>query len=1081
MNKLLLGLIPLAAIAHQAAAQTRSISGRITDRNTGEGIPGVTLVIPGTTVGVSTNADGSFVLEVPAGSKTVRISSVGYQTIERTLGNETTLNVALATDTKVTGEVVVTGYGGSQDVKDITGSFAKLDQTKLTSQPVTSADQALAGRMAGVQITNSSGTLGDAVTVRIRGINSINGSSQPLFVVDGVPMTEFGNMNVLLNMRYNPLADINPNDIESMTVLKDASAAAIYGSRATNGVILITTKKGRNGQAKLTFNASVGMMQPTKLPKLLDATQYVDITNEKLFNANPTAAPIAAIGDGNGDGVIDNTNWVNEIYQKGFMQDYQMALSSGTDKGSYYASLGYSDQKGTIRTNRLRRANGRINMELTPKTWVKSGVNLSFNHTLNQGIIAPELTGNYFVSPTFGALNAQPNVAVYNADGSFNLDGDRFLGATLPTQDGAGSGLNSGDLYTYIPYTATAGRLYHPLATLLRNKNSNTQRRLLGNAYLTVTPVKGLSITTKFGLDYLNNYEYQYSDPGIAGLGWEYGGKQGLGGLVQKTRSDNTLSTWQNYATYSHLFGDNHNIDATFGYEQNLETYESLFSSGAFIIDPVFQDNYSGLFDQSQSNTGTSRDVTAWQSLFGRLNYSFSDKYYATFTARRDGSSRFGIDQRWGFFPGGSVGWRISREAFMSNISVINDLKLKASYGLVGNSAGIGSYASSILIGQGQYAGVYPGLGINQLNNPTLRWETGKKLDIGFDASIMKDRIGINFDVFSNDIDNLLLRVPAIYSTGIPNNSLYRNVGKMYNRGVEVTVNTTNLETPTGFKWTSSFNYTYLVNRVTQLAAGPNNDVPGGVPYHLASEGHAITEYKLLDWVGVNPATGNPQWRDVNGNLREYNYGPNNGNWLFNGEATVGGKAAPGAATATDGRWQGKTSFPKWMGGLDNTFSYKGLQLEVFLQYSGGNYLYNSTRSQMLTFSATNNYVEILDRWQKPGDVTDVPRLYINQNTFQNSSTRFMEKGDFLRVRQVRLSYVLPTAISQKFGSSRANVFAMVQNAFVFTKYSGLDPEVNVSGNEGSNSGTNSNIAYGVDQRSNPQVRTYTAGVNIDF
>lgn len=1058
MNKLLLGLIPLAAVVHQAAAQTRSISGRITDRNTGEGIPGVTIVVPGTTIGVSTNADGSFVLDLPAGSKTVRVSSVGYQTVERTVGTETTLNIAMATDTKITGEVVVTGYGGSQDVKDITGSFAKLDQTKLTSQPVQSADQALAGRIAGVQITNTSGTLGDAVTVRIRGINSILGSSQPLFVIDGVPMTEFGNMNIMTSgLRYNPLADINPNDIESMTVLKDASAAAIYGSRATNGVILITTKKGKTGQSKLTFNTSVGMMEPTKLPELLDATQYRDITNEKMNNAFPGSAPIAVNGDSNGDGVEDNTNWVDQIYRKGFMQDYQLALTSGNDKGSYYASIGYSDQKGTILVNRLRRANARINMELTPKTWAKSGVNLSFNHAYNQGVLGPNLTSNYLAAPTFAAINAQPNIPVYNADGTYHLDDAKFLA----------SGQNAGTLYDHIPY-----RLYHPLATLLLNKNDNTQRRLLGNAYLTITPVKGLSVTTKFGLDYLNNYEYQYSDPGIAGLGYDFGGSLGLGGLVQKTRSDNTLTTWQNYATYSHLFGDNHNVDATFGYEQNLETYEASYTSGAFLADPIFKDNYSGLFDPEQSGQGTSRDVTAWQSLFGRLNYSFSDKYYATFTARRDGSSRFGTLRRWGFFPGGSVGWRISREAFMSNISFINDLKLKASYGLVGNSAGIGSYAAAILIGQGQY-GQYPGFGINQLNNTSLRWETGKKLDIGFDASVMKDRIGINFDYFNNDIDNLLLPVPAIYSTGIPGSSLIRNVGKMYNRGAELTLNTTNVETPSGFKWTSSFNYTYLVNKITELSTA--GDIQSSVPYHLASEGHAITEYKILRWVGVNSANGNPQWLDANGNVREYNYDTKA--WLQNGETTVDGKAVPAATTAAEGVWMNKTSFPKWLGGFDNTFNYKGLQLEVFMQYSGGNYLYNSTRSQLLTFSAVNNGTEIQKRWQKPGDVTDVPRLYIDNNTHQNSSTRYMEKGDFLRVRQVRLSYVLPAAISQKFGSSRTNLFAMVQNAYVFTKYSGLDPEVNTAANEGSNS----NIAYGVDQRSNPQVRTYTAGVNIDF
>ncbi|GAB2965910.1 TonB-dependent receptor [Hymenobacter coalescens] len=987
---------------------------------------------------------------------------MGYETLEKNVGNDSKINIALATDTKMTSEVVVTGYGGSQDVKDITGSFAKLDQSKLTSQPVSSADQALAGRIAGVQITNTSGTLGDAVTVRIRGINSINGSSQPLFVVDGIPMTEFGNMNIMTDgVRYNPLADINPNDIESMTVLKDASAAAIYGSRATNGVILITTKKGKSGQAKLTVNASTGFMEAVRLPKLLNATEFRDITNEKFRNAGKPE-PIVN-GDSDGDGVEDDTDWLSQVYRRGRMQDYQIALSSGSDKGSYYGSLGYSDLNGSLIRNRLRRANGRLNMEVTPKSWVKAGINIGYNHALNQGV----LTDKYLAGATVAAYNAPPNVPAFDADGNYYLNPSLYVG--------------DGRNVTAVMDPFVLNRFFHPIANLSLQRNDNTQRRLLGNGYFTLTPLKGLSVTTKFGLDYLNNYEYQYSDPSIAGLGFEFGGKEGKGGLVQKNRADNTLTTWQNYAAYSRLFGDNHNIDATLGYEQNLETYESSFNQAAYISDPKFKDVYSGLFDAERSNQGGSRDVTAWQSVFGRLNYAFSDKYYATFTARRDGSSRFGTDERWGFFPGASAGWRISREEFMSRFSFINDLKLKASYGLVGNSAGIGSYAGAILIGGQPYTN-QPGFGIDQLNNPTLRWETGKKLDIGFDASVMKDRVSINFDYFSNNIDNLLLGVPAAAQTGIPINfnigapGLFRNVGKMYNRGIELTLNTVNLETPRGLKWTSSFNYSYIVNRITELSTA--GDVIYN-PFSRASVGHSITEYRILPTGGVNPNTGNPLFYDENGVVREYDPSIAEAarRWSINGQNTIDGKPVGAINSQTNGTWIGKQRFPKWFGGLDNTVSYKGLQLEVFLQYSGGNYLYNQTRQSMLTSFVSNNFVEIKDRWTTPGQQTTVPRLYVGDNTVNQSSTRFVEKADFLRVRQVRLSYVLPATVSQKFGSSRANVFAMVQNAWVFTKYSGADPEVNSSGNEG----LASNVGYGIDNRANPQVRTFTTGVNLDF
>ncbi|OON69135.1 hypothetical protein B0919_10535 [Hymenobacter sp. CRA2] len=1064
-------------MVHQANAQTRSIAGRVTDRVTGEGIPGVTVVALGTTTGVSTGADGSFTLELPANAKTLRFSSVGYETLERPASTDGKLIVALSPDTKQIGEVVVTGYGGSQDIKDITGSYAKVDQSKLTSQPVQSADQALAGRIAGVQITNTSGTLGDAVTVRIRGINSINGSSQPLFVVDGVPMTEFGNFNILTDgLRYNPLADINPNDIESMTVLKDASAAAIYGSRATNGVVLITTKRGKNGTAKLSVNASTGFMEATRLPKLLNASEFRDITNEKFFNANPnaTAPIIPEFNDVNGDGVPDETDWLKEVYHRGVMQDYQLALTSGNDRGSYYASIGYSDLNGSIKNNRLRRANGRLNFELTPKTWVKAGINMGFSHAYNQGV----LTDKYLAGATVAAYNAPPNVPAYGPDGYYYLSEAGDIGTgNGPIYDSSGILVNNNGGNTY-NNTWLINRFFHPVANLDLQRNENTQRRLLGNTYITFTPAKGLSLTTKFGLDYLNNSEYQYSSPEISGLGRSYDG------LVQRFRADNTLTTWQSYASYNHLFGENHNLDATVGYEQNIESYGSQFGSAAFITDPKFKDIFDGLFDPLQSPQGGSQDVTAWQSVFGRANYSFSDKYYATFTARYDGSSRFGANAQYGFFPGASVGWRISREGFMSRFTFLDDLKLRASYGIVGNSAGISSYASRILIGQGQYAN-FAGLNINQLNNPKLRWETGGKLDLGFDFAVLKDRISGTVDFFSNDINNLLLGASAVHSTGAPfipsigSPGVIRNVGKMWNRGVEVTVNTTNLELANGFKWTSSLNYSYVKNRVTELTT--DGDVLSSYAFARASVGHSITEYKILRWAGVNPQNGNPMWYDKDNNIREYQpgVGPTKGLWLQNGETSVNGQPVDPIDLDKDGVWIGKQRFPKWFGGVDNTFSYKGLQLEVFLQYSGGNYLYNLTRGSMLTNYISNNFAEIKDRWTTPGQVTDVPKPYIGDNTANNQklSTRFVEKGDFLRVRQLRLAYLLPTPVSQKFGSSRANVFVMVQNAFVFTKYSGTDPEVNSSGNEG----TDSNLAYGVDNRANPQVRTYTAGINLDF
>jgi TonB-linked SusC/RagA family outer membrane protein len=908
---LLLPLIPLASLVHPAVAQTRTVSGRITDRTTNEGLPGATVLVKGTTAGVSTNSDGTFTLNVPAGATTLLISSVGYSPIERTLGNEAQVTIALAPDSKQIGEVVVTGYGGSQDIKDITGSYAKIDQTKLTSQPVTSADQALAGRVAGVQITNSSGTLGDAVAVRVRGINSITGSSQPLFVIDGVPMTEFGNFNLLSDgIKYNPLADINPNDIESMTVLKDASAAAIYGSRAANGVILITTKRGRSGQSKLTFNTSTGFMEATRVPKMLNGGDFKALTNEKYANRFPNAAesqyPIQD-GDFNGDGQVDETNWIDRIFRKGLMQDYQAALSGGSDKGTYYASVGYSDMRGSIISNRLRRANARLNLEMTPKTWLKAGIVMGYSHAYNQGI----LTDKYLAGATVAAYNAPPNLPIYDATGWYYLD---------PVTQYLGSGNNQYGAYVQ-------NRIFHPLAHSELQRNNNTQRRLLGNGYLTVTPLKGLSFTSKYGIDYINNYEDQYSSPHIADLGSR---TSGFNGLIQLYRADNTLFTWQNYASYSKLFGENHNLELTAGVEQNQETYDLIYTPFSNFVDPDFTQPYQTSVGQQAG--GASHDVTGWQSFFGRANYAFSDKYYATFTARYDASSRFGINNRYGFFPGASVGWRISQEEFLKSFSLLNDLKLRASYGLVGNSAGIGSYASATQITGQQYAS-FPGIAIEALGNPSLGWETSKKADIGFDLSAVNNRIGVVFDYFSNNIDNLLLSAPASLVTGIPTaagtpaSSLARNVGKMYNRGFEFTVNTTNFELPSGFKWTSSLNYSRIKNKITELTAEGDITASNSVVYR-GTVGRPIGSFKILRWAGVNPDNGNAMFYDKDDNIRQYDpavantVDPATGN-TRSGWTYLSGEAATALSTASDGVFVDAQGFPKWFGGFDNTFGTK--------------------------------------------------------------------------------------------------------------------------------------------------------------
>ena len=1043
---------------NQAMAQTRSISGRVTDRQSGEGLPGVTVLVKGTTNGASTNSDGAFTLIAPAAGGTLSFSSVGYIGQERPIGSETTFTITLAADVKQLSEVVVTGYGGSQDVKDITGSIAQVKEEKLLLQPVVSVDAALQGRMAGVSVNTTSGTLGDQAVIRIRGASTISGSSQPLIVLDGVPINTSDQTNVL-GARYNPLADINPNDIASVDVLKDASAAAIYGSRAANGVLVITTKRGKSGQNRVAFNTYYGFQDAVKTPKVLNGDDFNTISNEKAANARAgsvgapgnvgnTSIPaggIAANIDVNGDGIPDRTDWIKEIFQRGTQQNYQIALSGGNEFASYYGSGDWNDQKGIILNNRLRRGSGRLNLDLTPKKWLKSGVSLSYAKTYNQGINGE----NALAGATVSGYTAPPNVPAYNPDGSYYLNGIGNLG----------NGNNA------IPSTYAPNAYYNIPGILRENRNDNTSQRILGNGYLTVEPVKGLHLTTKYGVDFTNNFEDQYNSPILGGLGRQVGS-----GLVQDYTSTYTQYNWQNYANYDRTFNEKHTIGLIAGIEYQENRSKRIYSVANDFSDNKFQSILDGLYSGILTGGGTEFN-SGFQSYFGSANYNFDNRYYATFTLRADASSAFGLNNQRGYFPGGSVGWRVSQESFMKNISAINDFKLRASYGLVGNdkvnnNQQLAAYASRTLIGGGQYADVN-GFSISQVGNPALKWETSKKLDIGFDAALVGNRVNVTFDFFNNDVSGLLLLAPVLRTTGIPNNSVSRNVGTMYNRGVELSVNTVNVRMANGFSWTSNINGTILKNRVTELAT-PNDIIAAN---QRASLGSSLGIYFLPQWAGVNPDNGNAQFYDKDGNIKQYdaafttNAGATQGRWL-----TAAGDVTS-AITTADYKYSNKTGYPTFYGGFDNTFAYKGIELGVFLQYSGGNLVYNAYRQALLSNSLQNNAEEIKDRWTTPGQQTDIQKLVLRDVVSTQNSTRWLEKGDFLRIRQLSLGYNLPEPLIKRLGINSLRVYTLVQNVYNFTGYKGLDPEVNTN--------RSNNISYGVDGRSVPPTRSFTFGLNV--
>jgi TonB-linked SusC/RagA family outer membrane protein len=1064
---ILMSLMLMLTLFQVVLAQTRTVSGRVTDQKTGEGLPGATILLKGTTTGISTNSDGNFSLSIPEAGGTLVISSIGMVTQEIALGNRATVAVALATDNKQLSEVVVTGYGGSQDVKDITGSVAQVGESKLLLQPVQSFDQALQGRVAGVQINSTGGALADQTAIRIRGVNSISNGAGPLIVIDGVPINTTNNANTFNGgngTRYNPLADINPNDIESVDVLKDASASAIYGSRAANGVLVITTKRGKAGQNHVTVNSYIGFQQAVRRPSLLGADDFIAISNEKAANrragsslngiANTNIpATIASFPDLDGDGTPDRveTNWLDQIFRTGVMQNYQVALSGGTDKASYYSSADWTDQKGIVDANRLRRGSFRLNVDVTPKPWLKAGISSSYSKALNNGV----LTDGYLAGATVSGYNSPPNVPVYNSDGSYYLNSIGNLG-------------NGGNTIGYVQNNYSNVR-----AVLDLQRNDNTSQRILANGYLTIIPVKGLSLTSRYGIDYLQNFEDQYSSPLISGLGRQLGQ-----GLVQDNLLNRNQFNWQNYANYDRTFGTNHLVSLTAGAEFQQTDEKQIYTPAADFADPKFKEILDGLFTSTLSGGGT-RFANGFASYFGRVNYNFASRYYASFSARYDGSSVFGENNRYGFFPGGSVGWRILEEEFFRNLNSANrvsELKLRVSYGLVGNSNGIGSYASRTLIGGGQYADVN-GFSISQVGNPGVKWETSKKLDVGLDVSFFQSRIGLTVDYFNNQISGLVLNAPVLRTTGIPNNSslttafITRNVGEMYNRGVELSLNTLNVKTENGFQWSSNFNATWIKNRVNALAT-PSDIISG---QQRASVGRTLSAYYLPLWAGVNPANGNAQFVAADGTIKQYDaaYATTNssgvtsttGRWLTqNGDVTT-------AITTADYQYQDKGGIPTWYGGFDNTFSFKGLELGIFMQYSGGNMIYNATRAGLMTTFLNNNVSEIKDRWTRAGQVTNVQKLVLQDNVSTQASTRWLESGNYLRIRQVSLGYTFPQTLVSRAGLYNLRIYALVQNLYNFTKYTGTDPEVN--------SNRTSNIAYGTDNRSVPQPRSFTFGINF--
>lgn len=1020
-----------------SAQNTRTVTGKVSDES-GKPLAGVTVTAADLSKTSLTDVKGVYSIQVTEKTKSLKFSFVGYAEEEVNIGAKSSIDVNMITEAKALSEVVVVGYGVQQK-KSFTGSASKIDTKEFSNLVTPSVDRQLAGRAAGVQVSNPGGDPSTPARIRIRGVNSISQGQAPLIVVDGVP---FITGNLAANVNSNALGDINPNDIENIEVLKDGSATAIFGSRAANGVIMITTKKGdKSGRMKVNYDAIVGYSSPASRFDLLNANEFVNIANEKRANAGlPSAARPSTTGT--------NTDWQNVVFNTNALAVQQnISFSGGTQKSSYFFSLNYSDQRGILISNRNTAYRLRFNFDTEINKFVKFGNNLTLSKQEDFG----QNDGTNALSGGLAStLRMLPNVEAFDPT---NRTGFNILGPSLNSVGFGPNLIGVDDNYT------------NPAFTLTQNLFVSDKLRAVNNSYLEVSIMKGLKFRSSFTFDVLNEYAFSSQSP-IHG--------DGFGAVGSATNTSQNIWRWvfQNYINYNKSFGK-HNIYLTAGQEAQKD--QSRFVSGSLqqISDPFFigRNLITGSGGLQFSSGGFGR--SGFQSLFGRVNYDFANKYFLQATVRRDGQSSLAPENRFGVFPGFSAGWRVSQEKFWGNSKFLsewfNEVKLKASYAVVGNQ--IGGFPFLSTFSSAAY-GNLPGLAPNLVGNRSLQWEQNIKYDVGIEIALKGGRYNIGVDWFLNDLDNLILGVPTPNSAGIPGNSISQNIGTARNRGLEITVGG-DIIRKKDFTWNMSWNHTLIDNRITSLYSIGGvevKNIPGN--YNLLEVGSSLNILWGLPYAGVNTANGNPMYLNAAGRLVQHNIA-NNAFYFANNlnDPTFGAQTSLGIA---DRRNLG-LSLPTFFGGINNSFRYKNFGLEMLIRYSGGNEIMNITRQEaLLSQNFHNNGKEILNRWTTPGQVTNVPRAVQGQGNAINQNglalSRFVEPGDFIRLQNLVVSYTMDSKhLTEKTNGYIKSVkfFVQGQNLFVWTKYSGLDPENASQG--------------GLDNAVTPQLRIVSTGINVGF
>ena len=998
-----------------------AVSGNITDEN-GVGMPGVSVLEKTTLNGTITNVKGNFTLNVANENSILVVSFTGYSSQEIVVGKRSEIILKLIPDIKSLSEVVVVGYGTVKK-SDLTGAVSSISNKEIKAIPATSIDQLLQGRASGVQVSQASHAPGGGVNVRIRGGSSISAGNEPLYVIDGIPVYNDNTESIIrsgsnLSQPTNALSSLNLSDIENIEILKDASATGIYGARGANGVVIITTRRGKTGQSVINFESYYGVQNIQRRIPLLNTSDFVKLLNDSRLNDNDPRTGVIISSDSIGT----NTDWQNEVLQQAPIQNFQLSASGGEEKTRYVISANYFKQDGIVRASSFDRMSLRLNLDRKLTKRLSIGNNLTISRSTSD-----QVSSDAARSTLVAAQQLPPFIPVKDANGFYN---------------------NS----DYYPAVGVQGDIDSPILPLNEGINRIITSRLLGNLFAEYTISDNLKFRTSIGADasFVKSNSF-----GAINIKRDATGNSAQVGNVQITQWIN-----ENQLTYSKRFKQHHNLTLTGVYSLQQYKRESALAVNSRF--PNSSVTYNSLSTGTQTTNVTFSSENAWSfvSYTARANYDYDSKYFLTATIRQDGSSRFGNDNKYGIFPSASAAWVVSKETFMQKMPFISFLKLRGSYGLIGNSE-IPSYSSLDLLSTDftlfnnvQNVGYVR----SRLSNPDLRWEKTQQLDLGVDVGLVKDRISLTVDYFRKNTSDLLYNVSVPRTTGF--NSALVNIGSLENKGFEIALNTVNLEG--AFRWTTSLNFSAIKNKIIDLG-GTDNVISGnvvGTATGLLRVGQPIGLFygyqrdgifQTNDEISVSAQSTTAQPGDVR-------YKDLNGDKIIDAnDRTVLGNAQP-----------------DFFGGMTNNFSYKGFELNVFINGVSGNKIANLNRLNLENLTGTiNQSAEVLNRWTGPNTSNVIPRATRTPTTPNFFSDRYVEDGSFLRLRNITFAYNLPATLLNKANIRAIRVYVSGQNLVTFTKYSGYDPEVN--------SGGSSSTTLGVDFGSYPSSGMFLVGLNASF